>query len=369
MQNILFWVGYSKEPFDGNTTLGLGGTEVAVINIANRLKSYGLNVTVSGEVNNAIVNGIEWINIEGFKHKYSSKPNYFDKIIGVNYIHFIKYMELYNQTKAPFIFWAHNTEYYKWFEGDILTEEETERYLSKVDLLVTPSHWSLKYWVQHVYNNSEVSGVAIPNGINLDIFKNTNIKKDPNKFIWSSAVDRGLTELLDNWHKVKKQMPNATLDVYYPAYSNPHILEEDSWYNYGGILEKFDSLKKLGVTDMGSVSQSDLHYAMLKASYWMYLTQYEETFCITGLEMLAAEVLPICSDQAALKELIQDGIVISTTDYETMFNAAIKTLSILDSDLKNKAIKVAKDRSKLYTWNSSGMIWNSILKLVKKQTN
>jgi glycosyltransferase involved in cell wall biosynthesis len=159
-------------------------------------------------------------------------------------------------------------------------------------------------------------------------------------------------------------MPGATLDVYYPAYSDPR---KQGWYNIHGVLDKLKATKDLGVTEIGSVSQSELHIAMQKASYWMYLTQYEETFCITALEMMAAGVLPVCSNKAALAEVVQDGIIIPHSEYETMFNMAIKTLGGINVDIKRKAINAAKERVKLFTWDNATSKWFNFLQYEKKQ--
>ena len=204
---------------------------------------------------------------------------------------------------------------------------------------------------------------SISNGINLESFGINSIK-DPNKFIWSSAVDRGLVYLLDNWHKVKEIMPEATLDIYYPKYSDPHGNGEgDSWINIDGVVDKMEYLKNQGVTDMGSVSKTDLYAAMSKASYWMYLTDYEETFCITALEMQMSNVLCITSDNAALKNTVKSGIIIPTSNYETMFNQAVEILSKLKDHpaLKQKALEEAKDDAKKYTWDMAAAQWHEAI--------
>lgn len=356
--NILFWIGYNSPLYDGNTTTGLGGTEVGVINISKGLSAHGYNVTVAGQCKNSgLIDGVEWIDIDSFEAKYSQKPNHFDMVVGVNYLHFLKYMDMFNQSPKLIWFWVHNTEYYKWFNGEEMSQEDCEVYLNRIPTVVTPSQWAfgraIKDWYATPSRKGE--GIAVANGINTAIFKNANVVKDPNKFIWSSAVDRGLSDLLDNWPRVKKVKPNATLDIYYPAYSNPH--EEGSWYNIDNVLDKIEDLKDLGVTDMGSVSQDQLHYAMLKASYWMYLTKYEETFCITALEMMAAGVLPICSNTAALRELVFDGIIVEKDDVETMFDIGIQTLGMLDSELKEKAIASARRMSDHFSWSEISRHW------------
>ena len=360
MQKILFWVGYTARPWDGNTDTGLGGTEIAVINIARELIRYGNKVTVAGQVKNSgIIDGVEWIDIDSFQNKYSRFPDYFDVGVGVNYMHFQKYMIDANQKECWKVFWQHNTDYYMWYKGKDLGNPFIWK--AGIDCYVGPSDFlMLQVMDTAIEDGLKPKGVLIPNGINLDEFK-FNTQRDPNKFIWSSAVDRGLDQLLDHWPRIKEVLPEATLDVYYPEYSNPHN-QDNGWFNMDGVLDKLQATKDLGVTDIGSVSQSDLHYAMQKATYWMYLTQYEETFCITALEMMAAGVLPICSDTAALGELVEDGIIIKQSDYETMYNTAIELLARVDRGLIEKATTFAKNRAKTYTWFRAGQIWQNLLK-------
>ena len=358
MQNILFWAGYANNPWDGNTTTGLAGTEIAIINITEGLRTYGHKVTVAGQVNNSTVNGVEWIDIDSFQAKYSKLPDHFDTIIGVNYIHFLKYTKAALQNTARKIFWMHNTDYYTWYNGEEL-EDHIQMFSKELDLVIAPSTWACTKIIEDIItpNNIQVMVDVVPNGINTENFK-INTTKDPNKFIWSSAVNRGLAQLLDNWPKIKSAIPGATLDVYYPEYSNPHT----NWYNIEGILDKFKATQSLGVTDMGSASQLELHAAMQRASYWMYLTHYEETFCITALEAQAAGVLPVCSNTAALKETVKDGIIIPKSDYETMFNSAVELLTMLNVELKDKAISAAKAAANIKTWQTATSVWHNILK-------
>jgi glycosyltransferase involved in cell wall biosynthesis len=363
---ILFWIGYTSYTWDGNTTKGLGGTEIAVINIAEGLARYGHEVTVAGTVNNSNVNGVEWIDIKNFQDKYSKIPNHFKTIVGVNYINFVKYAQDANQSNAFKMFWMHNTEYYDYYEGDSL-ENHTEL-LNTVDTICAPSQWAVNTIKENILTKDFKGTLEVmPNGINLENFK-AKTKKDPCKFIWSSAVDRGLVELLTYWPSIKEVLPCATLDIYYPAYSDPH---KEGWYNIHGVLDKLKDTKDLGVTEMGSVSQSELHIAMQRATYWPYVTKYEETFCITALEMMASGVVPICSNQAALKEVVRDGIIIpAELPYETMFKMVVETLGAIDIDIKRKTIREAKERVKLFSWDSATSQWfnfieNKIPKLWK----
>lgn len=370
---ILFWTGYRFERWNGKTTEGLGGSETAVLEVAKRLVTYGHEVTVAGEVNTTFVydgpiDGVTYLDIDDFVLRMDvADPDVFDVVIGVNYIHFLQYCKDVVIEPRYKWFWMHNTEFEPWYKNESI---DTQAALNDIQAIVTPSEWAGNEILQNIIKPmAEQAGgwkgvvQSIQNGINVEDF-GIKTTKDPNKFIWSSAIDRGLLELLDNWHKIKKVMPEATLDVYYPRYSNPHGKQiGGGWYNMGGILDKFKELKSEGVTDMGSVSKSELYAAMAKATYWMYITQYDETFCITALEMQMSNVLCITSDQAALDFVVDSGIKIPTKDYETMFNDAVKILTSLRNypNLKAKAIKDAKERAKTFTWDSVAKIWHDML--------
>ena len=362
---IVFWTGYRFS--DWNTQSNdLGGTETAVGEIAKRLVAYGHDVTIAGDVKMSDMfgtdklDGITWMDIEHFQIRCSNKmnPDLFDMIIGVNYIHFLEVCKNAYLDPVYKWFWMHNTEFERWYNHKEI--QNTDFVLNQIQSIITPSEWAGEAIIERIINplaqkQGSWKGVvqSISNGINLESFGINSIK-DPNKFIWSSAVDRGLSHLLDHWKYIKQIMPFATLDVYYPKYADPR---GDGWYNIDGVLDKLEENKDLGVTEIGSVSQEELHVAMQKASYWMYLTHYEETFCITALEMMAAGVLPICTNVAALKEVVESGIILDKAPYETLYKQAIKLLTQLDVGLKNKAIAAGKKQTKNLTWSSIAAAW------------
>jgi len=380
---ILFWTGYRFETFNGNSTSGLGGTETALIEISKRLASHGHEVHVAGEVNSSNgekINGVTWHGLGEFEFNFLHQPsNYFDIAIGVNYLNFLNYLEDADLDPKYKWIWMHNTEYEPWYKGRLIEELEEFEHLNKIQCITTPSDWASAHIIENIietkYPNlitNQVAGLwnldnskwrgglmSIPNGINKEDFYDAPTVKDPNKFIWSSAVDRGLVALLDNWYKIKKIMPNATLDVYYPKYSDPNNSEHESWYNIDGVLDKLNDLKDSGVTDMGSVSKQELYSAAQKATYWLYLSDYEETFCITALEMQMNGVLCIVSDKAALPSVVRDGVIIPSTDYDAMFNMAVDVLANIDIELKNKALRNAKITASQRTWDEAGRAWHA----------
>jgi hypothetical protein len=59
-----------------------------------------------------------------------------------------------------------------------------------------------------------------------------------------------------------------------------------------------------GIEFLGTLPSKDLYKVMSKSEYWYYPSSYEETFCITALEMLAHKVLPITWEWGGLKETL-----------------------------------------------------------------
>jgi len=340
MKSVLLYSGYQAIPFDSKTSVGLGGTEQAIINLSKELVKFGYKVVVSGQVlNSGVIDGVEWISTDQLHQKYH---NQFDVIIAASYIHFILEFKNYEAKK---IFWVHNVDYFEWFNGEIIPN--SQQLLNHVDSIVCLTNWHKNDFISRFNPQSKIT--VIGNGINLDTFVGTKTKiKD--KFIWSSAGDRGLFDLLENWTKIKQIKPNATLDIFYPQYAA--YLKED-------IDKTIQHLNLKEVIHYGSVSPSQLHAHMLSSQFWCYLTDYEETYCITALEMQSARVLPITTNVAALGETVNSGIILDNN--ETKWNLAIKLLDRIGSELINKSLDSSSSWVKRQTWNSRSYDWKKLI--------
>ena len=346
---ILFWTGYQKDPWDGNTTSGIAGSEIAVIKIAEELVNFGYNIVVSGGVSHSgKINGVDYCNVE---HIHEDHFNTFDIIVGTSYAHVSIEFEQYHKAKK--IFWAHNTEAHHWHKGADLGSAVVQNILAQdsniIDATVTLTRWHAKKWSDN-YKWLKENQAKIGNGIDKSTFVGRP-NKIINSFIWSSALDRGIIELLLNWHKIKAILPDATLNVYWPKYSSEydqihHINDNKSKYN------------EMGVTFHGPVDHATLHRAMLKSEYWCYLTSYEETYCITALEMQYAKVLPIVTKVAALTETVHSGIILE--DKETKWDSLIETLRQMSPSLKKFAADKAHEWAKKQTWTERSYVWKEL---------
>jgi len=134
--------------------------------------------------------------------------------------------------------------------------------------------------------------------------------KKPNSVGYFSAYYRGLECLLDMWLDIRKEVPTATLDVYYGWESWVALEGEDDFYHR--MNQKFDEMKKHGVTVHGRVSHEELAKAMKELQVWAYPTQFAEIHCITALKAQEAGCYPVVTNVAALAETVQSGDKLST---------------------------------------------------------
>lgn len=345
---ILIYVGYQSPYFNPDTLKksGLGGTEIACLNIANELKKFGHTIVVSGDVIPGMFNGIEWIHTTQCHQKYF---NQFDAIISASYLHVALEFESY--TKAKIIFWAHNTDFHPWWKGEEIENAVDLLNSNKIDQVVCLTEWHKDQW----HSKYGTTGIEIiGNGIVTSSFIGTPAKIK-NRFIFSSAPERGLVDLLKNWSRILQIKPDATLEVFSPSYSIDQL---------DNSLEIKELLEQTGIIVRGNVSQVELHDSMLRAEYWMYLTDYEETYCITALEMQYAKVLPIVTTVAALNETVNSGIKL--TRDETNWDVAIQILNELGPELKAKTIDAAYNWSKMQTWSERSYDWNNLLNKICK---
>lgn len=330
---VLVYIGYQQKELEyvdfvqGNL---IGGTEVIALKLAEQLHKYGFEIYFGGQIKPGFHNNVEWLDIIGCRSKH------FDVAISASYLHFVDIIDAKHR-----LFWWHNTDFYGWLNGENVYGS---KFLNHDRL---NSHIALTDWHKETIKekyNIELPIHVIGNSIDRSTFTvETNKIKD--SFIYSSAADRGLYRLLSMWPEVRSEVPNATLNVFCPGYSQPDVQE---WPE--------------GVTYHGTVSQEDLHKWQMKSEYWLHPTDYEETYCITALEMQYAKVIPITTKVAALNEVIASKtLLIDSDETNDKFIGIIKDLKRSPS-LRNVYREKAHQWAKQQSWNVRILEWVKLLK-------
>lgn len=329
---VLIYIGYQKKALqyqdfiEGNN---IGGTEITSLRLAEGLARFGFEVYFGGQLEEGVHNNVEWLNITSCESKH------FDVAIGASYLHFIKTIDAKNH-----IMWWHNTDYYPWLNGQaVLNDSDLNEHSIKKHIALTEWH---KNYLKSRYN-LQADIEVIGNSIDRKTFK--PFKKVKNSFIYSSAPERGLYKLLDMWPEIKKAVPDATLNVFAPGYSQPNI---KNW--------------PVGVKYYGTVTQQELHDWQSKSEYWLHPTEYEETYCITALEVQYAKCIPITNPIAALKEVVGNrGYLLDNSETVDTYINIIKELKS-STELKSKKVNKAYEWAKQQSWNVRILEWVKLLK-------
>jgi glycosyltransferase involved in cell wall biosynthesis len=270
--SIVFFCGKGYEEW-GPQTLdqGMGGSEEAIVYLSRALAKQGHDVTVYGELAEPIEDqGVTWL-----PWSQVDKRDHFDTLI------VWRAPEFATQFKANKMF----------VDMHDLLPVESVKPLKDVTYLFKSQWHKDKYPKVTDYK-------IIPNGIQVDQFKTA--KKKKNSVIYPSAYYRGLETLLALWPKVREQVPDATLDVYYGWNSWVGLEGENDFYHR--MVAKFEKMESMGVKEHGRVDHETLAKKMGESKVWAYPTEFPEIFCITAVKANLAGCKPVITDVAALAE-------------------------------------------------------------------
>ncbi len=146
----------------------------------------------------------------------------------------------------------------------------------------------------------------IGNGIDTERFETITEEKIPNRFIWCSSPDRGLEQVLDLWPMLRKELPDATLKIFYGWDYYDHAL---GFPGYREFKEKIRMMvQQDGVEWCNRIGQVALAKEMMKADAILYPPPHDfrETYGITFLECQAANVICFYRQNGALGETVGD---------------------------------------------------------------
>jgi len=286
---LVIYAGYYSPPYSPETIdeIGLGGTEQCIINLAKTLKQSHprWDVWVVGGVVYGDYDGVMYRPTQDFKNEVNSV----DTIIGVSYIHYIEEFKDIDYTDS--IFWVHNTDYYTWWNGEELPNHQSLLQDSRLNSIICLTEWHKNEFIKQ-FPEIEDKIKVIGNGV--DTSKFVIGEKNPNQYVYTSHAERGLGQVLTEWNDILLKNPNAYLKISTPQYG----LEYFNYY-YKEWVSSLDNVEFLG-----TLPQHELYKLMVESTYWYYPSSYEETFCITALEMLGHKVQPITWEWGGLKETL-----------------------------------------------------------------
>ena len=234
----------------------------------------------------------------------------------------------------------------------------------KYDWYVFNSHWNYEKFRNH-FGIPEHRSVVIKNGID-GIQKSPSYQKgQPIKIIHQNTPWRGLSVLLGAMQLVKN--PLVTLDVYSSCEVYGKDFYQKNDHNYTALYEqakKLPNVNYIGYKPNGYI-KDNLH----KYNMYVYPSIFEETFCISLLECMAAGLYCIVDDLGALYET--GGEFPMYVPYDSNHRALAQKFGFgieqASYTLDQKQIHDHLDSQSryahiYYNWNKIAMQWTTFLK-------
>ena len=340
---IVIWQGVSWKPWDDrNIELGdVGGSEIWTIHLAREIDKLGYKVYVFNDCPNA---SMKFGNIEYIHWKYFGEWN---KRHCVDYF-------ISSRSIEPFKNLIINAKERYLMIHDIFVMNGQNKIIednNQIDKFFCLSN-KHKEFVSEYHNIDKDKILITSNGIDFTRFENIDeTKRNRFKAIYSSSPDRGLENLLNMLPKIKEQIPEFDLHVYYGF--DFFSKDKQQWVDY-----MLNRMKELGVVYHGKVNQEELAEAFKTARVLTYPTWMWETFCITALEAMASGSIVLSSKLWGLIDTVQDaGILLDmkddlfckTNDYHEKFINELYRL-MYDDKYFNNIQQKGFERAKKFKW-------------------
>lgn len=320
-------------------TIALGGTETMVIKLAHLLKNnYHVYVFVNTD-DQIEYDGVTYLKVEAYQ-----------EFVAINKIkHLIS-----SRDASVVLSYPENVENsYLWLH-DLTHANGTLQHIEKFDHIITLTPFHKKFYEGFI--DSSLPDKKIKQKIKNKITIVPNIgcilnklqtpkqlktyKISSNRFIYSSCPTRGLDRVIKDFIECKKIVKDAELYVY-SDFNNDYV-KRVMGENASALLHLIQHTD--GIVYRGRLPEEDFLAECRMANFWYYPTTFEETFCITAVQMMSNGVIPIYSEIGALPYIVADaGVKCNSSD--TLYSI----IQTMNDDKRNLLMKKGVERSKMYT--------------------
>ena len=248
------------------------------------------------------------------------------------------------------------------------SEKENHR---KYDWYVFNSHWTYEKF-RYAFGLPTHKCCVIKNALpDIDWRPKKKFNKgDPIKLIHTSTPWRGLNVLLGAMELIERD--DITLDVYSSTKIYGDAFDLQNKKQFKPMFDKIDSLKN--VNNMGYTPNLQVIDAMQDTHIYAYPSIWEETFCISAIEAMAAGNMAIVTNFGALYETCTE--YAHYVNYETnVYTLAKKFKAVIEFVADNyhepvlheKLVDQMKYYRTFYNWDVRAKEWESLLDQLLKQ--
>jgi glycosyltransferase involved in cell wall biosynthesis len=304
----------------------ISGSEYMAMNMAKEFRDLGYRVFIFGQF---------------LDEKDDKKIDYQTTIDGIQYIdnvyfsdfcltyvvdqlivsRFINNLVYYDNVKSVYL-WLH----------DILPVGGDFRYIQihkeKFKGVICISEWQKRFVMKHTKIDEKAIYVS-RNAIYPKRFNGpTPVDRTPFRFVFTSDPNRGFNNFVEMIPWIKERYPQSTFYLFgrLEQVSDEDMARAKAMSDYVFISPR--------------VSQEQLVTELKKSDVWLYPTSFDETYCISAVEAMAAGCLVASINEAALCEIVGDrGVMVDYTTREETNRALFEALcKVLDDPKKKEEI-------------------------------
>lgn len=351
---IVFWCNRSLEPWAPPTltTTGIGGSETAVIKIAERFSRAGWLVDV--------YNGADYM--EG---EYDGVGYWDPERLGSG-----ETCDVFVSWRQPSahsmpvearqkVLWCHDLNYGPGAADDF----------PKWDRALGVSHWHEqmleRYYPFSVRDLAPEYGF-VPNGVDLERFPDA--KKVPWRCVYASSPDRGLGKVLELWPRILKAEPEAELHLAY-GWENIDRMIASGRSDLVPFREQMTRMieQTERVVWRGRLPQDELATLYAESWLWLYPADFLEVSCISAMEAMAGGAIPVAVKAGALPETIGDaGLLVPGPIQSRAFNDVFPKVAsgaMMDEGMRREYERRGRERALGFTWDAALDRWLAVLGL------
>jgi tetratricopeptide (TPR) repeat protein len=315
--------------WDPRKNTKISGSEYMAINMAKEFTKMGYRTFIFGSFEDdehdyqGIYDNIQYIDYKWFT-EFATKY-VIDYLIVSRFVSNLVY---YNNIVNVYL-WVHDILPHMSKNSPIL-----QTHLEKFRGFIVLSEWQ-KETIHKKIGIPKDNLLLSRNAIYSERFINyDSSKKIPFRFIYTSDPYRGLSYLIKMIQIVKEKFPQTTLSIF------TRVEQIES-----SLLNEIKSLDY--VTLSPRISQQELSKELMISDVWLYPTDFQETYCISALEAMAAGCLVATVKYAGLADTVSNrGILCDHPIYDDKnMNQLLKKLFFVleRPELKHNITNMARD--------------------------
>lgn len=251
--------------------MGVGGSELSLLTLCGAWQYYGNDITLYNDPREQGKSSFRQLPIAEFN------PNDKRDIL----IIFRSPNPLASISKGEKVWWS----------CDSYTIDDYALFREQVDKVVCISPYHKKYFHEH-YGIKDAVAIDLP-------VRTWEYRKNPVKVskrcIFTSMPDRGLMQLHQVWHRIHKEVPEASLVItsdwrLWADWATEHLTAE----------YRLAYASQPNIIYRGAVKRDELTEIQMSADVHLYPSTFDEQFCIAVAESEVAGAFPISNDMGAL---------------------------------------------------------------------